>query len=378
MSIGKKLLSLRKQEGISQQELASYLHVTRQTISKFEHDLSLPDMDSMIKICEYYHITLNELLGIEEDMNDVKKLYNQIQLVADNIQKNNKKTKILNIVLIIICIISLFLSLFMVNRIQSYDQIFQSLTESNEHNAYFQVNSVNNEHQLFLGIDNNETYMNIEKCNLDKQTITLDYQFILREYTKDTIVSIEFINHDDKQEYTLNKKNNIFTFHKEIPLNNYTQVYLIIDNGQHIVKENLGSEGNCDYMSYILQELSYLYIPVDENNHLICNQIVFDPEVIHQKYDVKGNFQNGSLIVEMYKEDGTCLINTSIPLKEGKTVALKDYIPLKEDVYISITACFKYDNGTSTYGLFSHTTDNKLSSSFQVNKDNEKYVIYPR
>lgn len=40
MSIGKKLLYLRQQRGLSQEELASALHVSRQTISKWESDLS--------------------------------------------------------------------------------------------------------------------------------------------------------------------------------------------------------------------------------------------------------------------------------------------------------------------------------------------------
>lgn len=73
MSIGQKLLSLRKQKGISQQELASYLNVSRQTISKFEHDLSLPDMDLMLLIAQYYQISMNELLGIEETTNNHQK-----------------------------------------------------------------------------------------------------------------------------------------------------------------------------------------------------------------------------------------------------------------------------------------------------------------
>lgn len=40
MSIGKRLLSLRQQKGMSQEELANQLHVSRQTISKWESEVS--------------------------------------------------------------------------------------------------------------------------------------------------------------------------------------------------------------------------------------------------------------------------------------------------------------------------------------------------
>lgn len=157
MGIGKKLLSLRKQKGISQQDLASYLHISRQTVSKFEHDLSLLDMDIIIKICEYYQVNLNELLGIENSTNDITELYNQIQLVAENMQKNNKKSKILNFVLIIICVISLGLSLFMVTRIQYYENMFQSVQEDNNINSLrMTVNQINSDNQIFI---NEETFM---------------------------------------------------------------------------------------------------------------------------------------------------------------------------------------------------------------------------
>ena len=67
MSIGKRLLSLRQQKGMSQEELANQLHVSRQTISKWESDLSLPDMKTMLDISDFFQISITELLGIEED-----------------------------------------------------------------------------------------------------------------------------------------------------------------------------------------------------------------------------------------------------------------------------------------------------------------------
>ncbi len=62
MTIGEKLLNLRKEKHLSQEEVAEKLGVTRQTISKWETDMSTPDFDKIYPLCELYGITADELL----------------------------------------------------------------------------------------------------------------------------------------------------------------------------------------------------------------------------------------------------------------------------------------------------------------------------
>lgn len=62
MTIGEKLLELRKKKSLSQEEVADKLNVTRQTISKWETDQSTPDFDKIAPICELYDISADELL----------------------------------------------------------------------------------------------------------------------------------------------------------------------------------------------------------------------------------------------------------------------------------------------------------------------------
>lgn len=61
MSLGEKLLKLRKKKGLSQEEVADILHVTRQTVSKWETDQSMPDFDKVVPICNLYEISTEEL-----------------------------------------------------------------------------------------------------------------------------------------------------------------------------------------------------------------------------------------------------------------------------------------------------------------------------
>lgn len=63
MSLGNRLLELRKSKQLSQEEVAEKLNVSRQTVSKWETDQSTPDFDKIIPLCELYGITANELLN---------------------------------------------------------------------------------------------------------------------------------------------------------------------------------------------------------------------------------------------------------------------------------------------------------------------------
>ena len=61
MSFGKKLVELRKINGLSQEQLANELMVTRQAVSKWETDKGYPDIEKIIFISEKYNISLDEL-----------------------------------------------------------------------------------------------------------------------------------------------------------------------------------------------------------------------------------------------------------------------------------------------------------------------------
>ena len=63
MSLGMKILELRTKRNLSQNELADLLDVSRQSVSKWETDASTPDLERLIKLCDVFHITLDELTG---------------------------------------------------------------------------------------------------------------------------------------------------------------------------------------------------------------------------------------------------------------------------------------------------------------------------
>ena len=62
MQIGNKINQLRKLSGMTQEQLAEKLNVSRQTISKWESGSSTPDIESVVKVSEIFQVSLDDLL----------------------------------------------------------------------------------------------------------------------------------------------------------------------------------------------------------------------------------------------------------------------------------------------------------------------------
>ena len=67
MSLGNKIYSLRTEKNMSQEDFAEILEVSRQSVSKWETDASVPELDKLIKICNIFNISLDELTGRTSD-----------------------------------------------------------------------------------------------------------------------------------------------------------------------------------------------------------------------------------------------------------------------------------------------------------------------
>lgn len=109
MEFNNKLYELRKQKGLSQEELAGRLNVSRQTISKWEVGESAPDMDNLVSISELFGVSLDELVldkTPEKEQPSVQvvrsELYSDIKehvLTDDNKKRAKKGLKIAAIAL---------------------------------------------------------------------------------------------------------------------------------------------------------------------------------------------------------------------------------------------------------------------------------------
>ena len=65
MNFGENFKNIRKQCGLSQQEVADKLQIKQSNVSDWENDVSRPDYEKLIALAELYDVTLYELLGID-------------------------------------------------------------------------------------------------------------------------------------------------------------------------------------------------------------------------------------------------------------------------------------------------------------------------
>ena len=100
---------LRKQKGLSQEELSTKLNVVRQTISKWEKGLSVPDSEMLISISEVFDTSVSTLLGenIEEVKQDgLKEISEKLEIINLQLaQRKESKRKFWHWFLIILSII---------------------------------------------------------------------------------------------------------------------------------------------------------------------------------------------------------------------------------------------------------------------------------
>ena len=112
---------IRKSKGLSQEELAIKLNVVRQTISKWEQGLSVPDAEMLISISEVLETPVSTLLGekiSESKVDDLKAISEKLEIINSQLaQRKNERRKILHWLLISLCMVTIiiFISLILLN-----------------------------------------------------------------------------------------------------------------------------------------------------------------------------------------------------------------------------------------------------------------------
>ena len=132
------LKALRTDRGLSQEELAVRLNVVRQTISKWEKGLSVPDAAMLIRLAEVLDTTVSRLLGadVPEDEADRDRLAEQLARINEQLAVRNRRGRfILRLVLGILAafvVVNLLLILFSYGAFRAFQEPVQTITSAPE------------------------------------------------------------------------------------------------------------------------------------------------------------------------------------------------------------------------------------------------------
>ena len=112
--LNENIKAIRKSKGLSQEELAIKLNVVRQTISKWEQGLSVPDSDMLISISEVLETPVSTLLGetvVESKVDDFKVLSEKLEVINLQLaQRKATRQKILHWLFISLCAVIVIIS----------------------------------------------------------------------------------------------------------------------------------------------------------------------------------------------------------------------------------------------------------------------------
>lgn len=329
MSIGKRLLSLRQQKGMSQEELANQLHVSRQTISKWESDLSLPDMKTMLDISDFFQISITELLGIEEDNHNhsIEQIYDQTKIVLDNLQKENQRRKTRDYIIIGVCVACMVLvsSLYFLNLIKP--RTVSSKTTVHE----YVVNNSSSEEEHY--IDLSHSSFETKSYDLENLNVTVDYQCALKVYHNQKVELVFVDENHQNYIYPMIFQNEKYVYQGTIPLLNYLETKITIEE-ENQEKRVEYIESNQKLLNQVLQYKIYLRFENLDDNHIGVKRLRYYPQENNssEMEKAKGELP-GKLYVQVVSGNEQ-LANTNIPLNKASYIPLKRRLENKEVVTI--------------------------------------------
>lgn len=122
--LSENIKALRKSKGLSQEELAVKLNVVRQTVSKWEKGLSVPDSDMLIALSETLETPVSTLLGetvVETQADDLKAISEKLEVI--NLQLARSKTmrrKVLHWLFLLLCAAIVVIFAFLIAQNSPY------------------------------------------------------------------------------------------------------------------------------------------------------------------------------------------------------------------------------------------------------------------
>lgn len=118
------LKTLREAKGLSQEELAVKLHAVRQTISKWERGLSVPDADMLVSMSEIFETSVSTILGENlpaTKVDNLKAISEKLGVINSQLaERKNSKRKIVRWLLVSVCVIIVIFSIALLILNSSY------------------------------------------------------------------------------------------------------------------------------------------------------------------------------------------------------------------------------------------------------------------
>lgn len=207
MTLGERIQKYRKMKGLSQEELGKLLHISRQTISKWESNQSSPDIQSWKAMADVFGISLEELLDESK------------KIKTDQSTNHRNMIIIFGIVIFVVIIMESYVAVKMSERMDALEEANSSLQQ--------QINDFYGDQPILLDTNSICSYFSGYISDIKKDSYNINIDLILKNYQDNTIAQVIFKTDKDTYTLSLNKEEDHFNGTINLPIQTLQSAQLI-------------------------------------------------------------------------------------------------------------------------------------------------------
>lgn len=252
MTTGKRIAQKRKELMLSQEMLGEQLNVSRQSIYKWEADLTLPEVDKLIALSKLFGVSIGWLLGVEQQSKEeqvisesselseaqikmIKEISAQYIQASESISKPKKQNRWFILIVLILAILLLQLYL-KINDLNQQTQRLSNSMHQVETNLEYQMGGLSNRVETILKEQNNlitNSMTELVAVNLEENLVTISFQFIPTTFKEGMTASIRIENEGLTETHgPLAAQESAFSGTVTTVLSDHIELYAVLESDQ--------------------------------------------------------------------------------------------------------------------------------------------------
>ena len=328
MKLNQKIINLRKEKGLSQEELGNAINVSRQAVSKWESETTKPDIDKLKELAKFFNVSYEYLLNdeLEENLN-INKPQEKIEPIKE--KKPIKK--------IILKVVLTLLLLYFIYCLYKFIVLFRFYTVANsfsEVNYYMaDTHSIDNKECLLYEIykyDNR--IINLTSNPFETENPITDEHGSIIPYR------IEFIDTNTKEWYYLeyDETNHTYIYHdNKNSADSPEELEKILNGEKNYLKESTLSVIPHDFKTFLLSSINPCYMVSPFRNEIYINvfgrykqRIILNKDCLIQDISLDTEFDGTVQITTSYNyvQDHQKPITSPLETYKDKIVRWEDII----------------------------------------------------
>lgn len=353
LSFGKRIQYYRKQNHLTQEQLAEKLMVSRQAVSKWESDVNEPDIKTLVTLSEIFNITIDELITgrIEEIDDEMIEISDEID---QEILKTNKKNHTLLLFLsgFVICLICIFVICPIVSSIgqgSNEPTYEQNITTQLENDSYLVSN----------------LYMEAKITSYTKQLMELKGTIHLTPINQKNDMTLRVV-YKDKTEEELPiyiDGGGEYQFNKEIAAKDINKLIVQVGNQKREIKD----------ISFPIEEYMYGVTIIPEYNNVTKDQYSLRFDVFRCSFsdEVRYKFEDCMNVYDdELEQDLSCVKNIQVIIKKDGKELKTIYYQNLDELSKNVTISKQYMNDSQYEYELSYLTPLNQKITYQYSDDN--------